>query len=591
MGQNLLLRLLAIGPILLAFPVAVPQSLALDTKQVLILNSYGDTTAPYYRLKEVFRTQLQSQFDAPISFNEVNLGAGLDDFDARKDLITELLRNRYADVPPDIVFATGPVAVSFWNENRESVSRQAPLIALVRAGLLVPEDLQPGDFARFTVFSPHDAVDSILRLRPETSHLVVVYGSSPLERATSARWRAALSTYSEQLNVEYTENMTLQELRAKLSGLPEQSAVLYGMFNVDAAGLVLPADSGLLAIRSDSAVPIFGAIDSQLGEGVVGGRMIPIQKIGLQAAAAGVAILSGEPVGNSWKVVDLSVPTYDWRELVRWDIASERLPTGSEIRYRPSSLWDRYAAWIVWVTAVVAVQSLLIISLLVQRRHRHAAELAQAKLSGQLITAHEDERKIIARELHDDLSQRLARLAIDAGVIKQDQNTKTLDEGLENLREELARVSEDVHDMSYRLHPSVVEDLGISTALRTEIQRSQKYADISITERIGETHGQIPNAAALCVYRVVQEALSNAIRHAQADNIEIVFEQDGQILKLQVNDDGRGFDTTRGTPSGGIGLSSMRERVRLLNGILHIRSRPGSGTSVSAEVPLTRDYP
>jgi signal transduction histidine kinase len=226
-----------------------------------------------------------------------------------------------------------------------------------------------------------------------------------------------------------------------------------------------------------------------------------------------------------------------------------------------------------------------------QRRRRHSAELAQEKLSGQLINAYEDERRAIARELHDDLSQRLARLAIDAGLIRHDPNSDALDDEFKNLREELARISEDVHDMSYRLHPSIVEDLGISTALRTECQRVRKYADVPIKEHIGEMHGRIPKKVALCAFRVVQEALNNAVRHARADNIEIVLEKDGETLRLEVSDDGRGFDGAQVTSGGGIGLLSMRERVGLLDGKLSIQSAPGAGTTVSAVVPLTGDDP
>jgi signal transduction histidine kinase len=217
--------------------------------------------------------------------------------------------------------------------------------------------------------------------------------------------------------------------------------------------------------------------------------------------------------------------------------------------------------------------------------------VAQKKLSGQLITAHEDERRAIARELHDDLSQRLARLAIDAGLIGQDSISDAADDEFKELREELARVSEDVHDMSYRLHPSLVEDLGISTALRTECQRVRRYCDVQIKEHIDEIRERIPNPAALCAYRVIQEALNNAVRHAKADSIEITLEKDGQTLKLEVSDDGIGFDKARAKSSEHIGLSSMRERVRLLDGKLRIRSEPGAGTTVSAVVPLNGENP
>ncbi|MGI9202950.1 MAG: ATP-binding protein [Woeseiaceae bacterium] len=588
MARNLCnLRVVAIASVLLVLPGANLLSQTADTTQILILNSYDGSSAPYYPLKEAFSTELERQFKGRISFYEANLDAGVDDFDVRKSLVAGLLQNRYSEVPPDIVVAVGPPAVRFWLDYRDLISGSTPFIAFSRGGLFSPEDLRPGDIGRFSRFSFSDSVEEILRLRPETSHIMMVYGSSPLERLSATRLRSNLDAYPEQLTFEFTSDMTMHEVEIRLGQLPKTSAIIFGIFNVDAAGVHFPADSGLAAIRSASPVPMFGALDSQLGAGIVGGRVIPLQRIGFEAASSAVAILNGTQVPEPWKSFDSSTPVYDWRELERWGIDTDRLPPGSEVRFRPLSLWDQYAAWIVLATTLVVVQGLLIVALLTQRRHRHTAELARAQLSGQLINAHEDERRSIARELHDDLSQRLARLAIDAGVIRQDQSTDTLDGELENLRDDLARVSEDVHDMSYRLHPSLVEDLGITTALRAECQRVRKYADVPIKENIGETHGRILKDAALCAYRVIQEALNNAVRHARANSIEVLFEKEGQVLKLEVSDDGCGFDKAQVKTGGSIGLSSMRERVQLLDGTFSIRSVPGSGTTVSAIVPLT----
>lgn len=582
---------LAIASILLLLFGTDLRSQTADPRQVLILNTYDGTSAPFGFPKDVFRAELQRQFVEPIAFNEMNLDARTDEFNESDGLLAELLRNRYADAPPDIVFAVGPPGIRFWLDHRDSIAGQAPLIALTRDGLFSPQDLRPGDIGRFTRFSFADAIDDILQIRPGTSHVVMVFGSSPYERAIAAQAKRELGASSERLRFEYTTDMTLHEMQVRLRELSEESVVCFGVLNIDAAGVILPQDSGLAVVRSASPVPVFGVLEDQVGQGIVGGRLIRLQEIGLDAAASGAAIIRGEPVRDAWKVFELSTPVYDWRELDRWGIDIDLLPAGSEIRHRQPTLWDQYAAWIVLVAAVITLQSLLITSLMTQRRRRYSAELAQKKLSGKLITAYEDERGAIARELHDDLSQRLARLSIDAGLIGRGSISDATDEELISLREELASVSEDVHDMSYRLHPSLVEDLGISTALRTECQRVQKYADVRIKAHIGESHGQIPKNVALCAYRVVQEALNNAVRHARADSIEIVFEKEDQVLKLEISDNGCGFDTNQMTSSQGIGLSSMQERVRLLGGTLSIQSSPGAGTTVSAVVPLTGDKP
>jgi signal transduction histidine kinase len=577
------LSVLAIASILLVVPATnlLSQPVA---RNVLILNTYDGGQELFSRVTEDFRSTLQRQFSEPIAFYSLNLDARWAE-PKREELAAQLLRDHYADRPPDMVFTVGFPPIRFWNKYRDSISVQAPLIALAQEGVVSPELLRSGDIARITRLSFSAVVDNLLLLRPGTSHVVMVFGSTPLERAAAAQAKQELEAYSEQLSIEFTNDMTQSELQAKLGGLSEESAVYYGLFVTDADG-VNPYDSGLSLTRLASAVPIFGTFDHQLGEGIVGGRLVQLQQISVDAAEAGAAILRGEAVGETWKLFELGTPVYDWRELNRWGIDIDRIPVGSEIRYRPPSLWDQYSAWIILAIAVVIAQGLLIVTLLTQRRLRHAAELAQKKLSGKLINAYEDERRSIARELHDDLSHRLARLAIDAGLIGRNPDSDALDQELKNLRQELATASEAVHDISYRLHPSLVEDLGISTALRTEYERVQKYTDASIELQIGEIPERIPRDAALCAYRVIQEALNNAVRHAEADNIEILLDKDGQTLKLKVSDDGRGFIEARAKSKVSLGLSSMRERVLMMDGTLRIRSTPGTGTTISAVVPI-----
>jgi len=583
-----LLRVLVIAPILLLAPATNVLSQATESRQVLILNTYNEGAGVFGRVNESFRKALERHYGGPIAFYSLNLDDQWGEPNVREELVAQLLRDHFADRPPDLVFAVGYPPIRFWINYRDSIPGQAPLIALNREGLFSPEDLRSGDVTRITRFSFSDKVDDFLRLRPRTSHLVVVFGSTPLERAAAAQAERELAAYSEQLSIEFTNDMTLHELQGRLEGLSEESAVYFGLLITDAAG-VSPQDSGLSFTRLASAAPIFGAFDYHLGQGIVGGRLMQLKQLTVDAAKAGAAILRGEAVDDAWKIFELGTPVYDWRELNRWGIDIDRLPAGSEIRYRPPSLWEQYANWIILTAAVVVLQGLLIVALAIQRRHRHAAELGQKKLSIKLIDAYEDERRKIAGELHDDLSHRLARLAIDAGMIGHDSNSGALDQELKNLREDLARVSEDVHDISYRLHPSLVEDLGISTALQAECQRVRKYTDVTIKEQLGEIPQRIPKNAALCAYRVIQEAQNNAVRHAGADNIEIALEKDGQTLKLKVSDDGRGFDEARVAANGSIGLSSMRERVEAMGGTLSIQSTPGAGTTVSAVVPLTGD--
>jgi signal transduction histidine kinase len=221
----------------------------------------------------------------------------------------------------------------------------------------------------------------------------------------------------------------------------------------------------------------------------------------------------------------------------------------------------------------------------VLRESRAALEVSHREiqqLAGSLLTAHEDERRHLARELHDDLTQRLARLAIDAGRM---ESAADAPEGVRLLREDLVRLSEDVHALSYRLHPSVLDDLGLVEALRAECDRVAHTGELRVDVEASAVPAALPAEASLCLFRVAQEALSNAARHAHASAVTVLLSSQNSGLRLAVSDNGSGFDPERSRDHASLGLASMRERVRLLQGELDIESTPGRGTTVVAWVP------
>jgi signal transduction histidine kinase len=252
------------------------------------------------------------------------------------------------------------------------------------------------------------------------------------------------------------------------------------------------------------------------------------------------------------------------------------------VRFRPPSIWEEHRLLILSGVVVVLIQAMLITALLFQSTRRRRAEKDALGLSGRLLTAHEDERRRLARELHDDLTQRLARLAIDAGRM---EHAAAAPDGLRPLREGLVRLSEDVHALSYRLHPSVLDDLGLVEALRAECDRVARHGDLRVDVDAKEMPPALPSETSLCLFRVAQEALSNAVRHARASAVTVLLSPSGKGLQLAVSDNGSGFDPGRSRTRASLGLASMRERVRQLHGELDIESTPGRGTTVVAWVP------
>ena len=552
---------------------------------VLILQSLDSQSSPYDEPTRVFRLKLQEKYNQPVSFAEVGLEARWGGRRDREPYQLQLLRNRFASQPPDIVAAIGPSAIDFWQRYRDEVSSKVPSIFAARETMITPEMLRPGDAGIASQFSFTHVVDDILDLLPQTNHVVVVFGASELERALTAAAKQNLARYGDRIRFTYTSDMRVSEIENLVSQLPENSAVWVGIFTIDAGALILPFDSGIRRLIDASSAPVFGVFDHELGDGIVGGRLIPTRRMGELMANAAYRQFSGELVQPDFHLVPLSDPVYDWRALERWNIDARRLPAGSHILFRPEQVWSEYGPWLLLIAAALVAQTALIAALLINRRRRRQAENASTRLSGRLISAHEEERWRIARELHDDLSQRLAGLAIDAGFLARGPGTKGYDDALANMHPELIRISKDVHDMSYRLHPSMVGDLGLATALKTEIERIRRRTGCSVELDIQGLHDTLSGELAMCLYRIAQEALNNAIKYAKAHAIRITLLCEKDWVVLEISDDGQGFDVRELERETGIGVSGMRERARLAGGSLELKSSHGSGTTVIARVP------
>jgi signal transduction histidine kinase len=226
-----------------------------------------------------------------------------------------------------------------------------------------------------------------------------------------------------------------------------------------------------------------------------------------------------------------------------------------------------------------------------QIARRDRVEEARMELRRRLVRAQEDEHRRIARELHDDLTQRLAVLAIDAGKLEQSAGGGAdLAERARDMRAQLVALSESVHSLSRQLHPSILDDLGLGDALRSECLSLSRRDGIAVKFYIRNVPTGLPRDVALCFYRVAQEALRNVARHARCPHASVGLVGTERQLVLCVRDRGVGFDLA-GTGKAGLGLESIRERARLIGARLTVRSRPWAGTRITLRVALSRRSP
>jgi len=222
-----------------------------------------------------------------------------------------------------------------------------------------------------------------------------------------------------------------------------------------------------------------------------------------------------------------------------------------------------------------------------QENERARGELKE--LSARLVSAQEEERRAISRELHDEVGQSLSALLMEAGNaaarVPADSapDLKEIRRHVDSIRK-LAEASVNViRNMTLLLRPSMLDDFGLAPALEWQAREVSKRTGLRVHVAAEESVGDLPDALKTCIYRVVQEALHNCARHSQARAVKVVVEQESSKIVLTVEDDGRGFDTRRVR---GLGLVGMEERVNHLGGVFHVRSRPGAGTKIAVELPI-----
>lgn len=218
---------------------------------------------------------------------------------------------------------------------------------------------------------------------------------------------------------------------------------------------------------------------------------------------------------------------------------------------------------------------------------KHEAQLIN--LTTKLLQAQDEERQRIARELHDDVTQRLAVLAVEISALTRSDSSEASRQGhIEHLRKAAAQLAEDVHNFAYRLHPSLLEHLGLEAAIRDQVDDFIRRTGLKVQYMQRKVPQSLPLSVATCLYRVTQESLQNVLKHAEASDVLIRLLGTATGVGVCIRDNGKGFiHEPAGSASRGLGLISMEERVRLFNGTFRIRTCIGKGTEIHAWVPCS----
>ena len=574
--------------LLLHSPAAAGQVKQL--RRVLIFHQTG----AYEPLADYVDRGIRAAFDSSpyrIEFHREFMEPTFFPDSSERQLIRASYAKKYENHRPDLIITVGPDPLQFMIETH---SKSFPGVPIV---FCLPDRI-PGGFPAASDFTgvagdiaPAETLAAALRLRPGTKHVVVIVGMGSLDLDRKAAIKNQLKSYEDRLDISYLTGLTEPDLVERVKHLPSDTIILLHGLGLDAAGnLFTTAESGAI-VAANANAPVFSLIDRSLSHGEVGGDVSDAVEQGRIAGGMALRILNGERPQEIPVVKDVTTYMFDWRALKHWGMKESDLPPGSTVLFREPSLWERGKKILISGLVIIVLLAALTAYLLYSRTQLTLARDTQVRLSGLLIGAQERERSRLAAELHDDFSQRMALLVFGLRDAQETLSTSSngLDQKLEKLKETVRELGDDLHAVSHRLHSATLDKLGLVSGLRAMCRELSGGQRIQIAFLSEDVPVHISRDVALCIFRIVQEALQNLTKHSGAEKAEVRLRKSNEKLFLSVCDEGKGFDAKEMSNKLGLGIGSMQARARLLGGEFEIHSEPGKGTRIEVWVPLLLD--
>lgn len=581
-----------------------PSSAEEAAKHILILHSYNYTFPATSMASDAARKRLLERLPQKIELDAEYLDLARFAEPGHEALMANFLRERYANRRPDVVMVIGGDALPFVIKHRDDFAPRVPVVFLGVSRHGYAAARPPSDVTGHVLdleLNLNETITLAERLQPDARHLFVIAGSGFIDRRWQPIARRVVEARERKLETTYLFDLPYDELIAKVSRLPKGSIlILLSVFRDGNGRTLMPSEVAASLINS-SSVPIYAPYPYPV-RGFIGGFSESYEAMGRTAADITLEILAGrDPASISPQASSEVTYRVDYEAMQRWGLNESNLPPGTAVLFKEPGVWELYRWYIVAAISLIALQSILITALFVQRARRWTAEMDNRRkegalrvsyeqlrhLAGRLINAQDEERRRIARELHDDVGQRVASLSIGLSSLRRHlPDTPELTKAeLSRLQQVTVNLAEDMRDLSHDLHHGVLEYAGLPEALRERCEEITRASNTSIDLHVAEGWTEVTDDVKLCLYRVAQEALRNIAKHAHARTGRISVACENGRVVMEIADDGDGFDANGSGRHCGLGLLSMRERVRMLGGTLEITSAPKAGTVATVCIP------
>ena len=567
-------------------------------RTVLTIHSGAEEFPANPILDAAVRERLLAGSDVPVDYFAEYLEADLLPDEEALLAFKDYVKRKYHGRRIDLVIAMTDTSLQFVLHHRGELFPDAPVIFF---GVAVPDETirsMGGGITGIRIGNVYaDTLRLALALHPSTERVFVV--AKRQDNQTPESVRAEFRGFSDQVTITYVTEETVPLLLSTVRMIPQGSVILYIWHAQRESGGGMYSNAVARLVANAAKVPVYGTSDLYIGTGVVGGVMRGTRETGTHIGDLALRVLAGTRPQDIPIETARVMTVIDWRQVQRWGIDPSRLPPGSQIENREPSVWERYRLYIIGAVMAleIVVQAALIAGLIIQRARRRKAEQQARRseaalhtsydrirnLGWRLLKAQEEERSRIARELHDDISQQLAVLTIELKLLRRAAHGLDETAAAEALKR-AEEIGTSVHDLSHRLHPARLRVLGLVEAL-DGLKRELAQPGVTITFAHQGIPTTLPPDLTLCLFRIVQEGLQNALKHGKARNVSIDLSGVPDGIALIIVDDGVGFDVDAAWRTG-LGLISVNERVEAIGGTFELHSSPGAGTRLEVRVPV-----
>jgi signal transduction histidine kinase/ABC-type uncharacterized transport system substrate-binding protein len=569
-------------------------------KRVLMLYGHDSNAPGVVAFSDELHAIVRSNSPARVVFYDELLDLERFPENAGSEHLVNYIVEKYRGVNIDAILTDGTRALKFAIEQVGAHFPNVPIVYGLAFEPVVDFSALPKNVTgRHHLLPFAETLKLAHGLQPDAERVVIIAGTSDSDSLLLANAVRDLTPLVGTMQLVVWQDWTYSSLLQKMHTLPPRSITILSSFNRDQSGLEFNSGDLIASVTRLASAPVYGIVRNWVGDGIVGGATMDFGDDGMRTGQLLLKVLKRESGKSPLPPSEIAQPVQlvDARALDRWGLSESKVSPDTEVLFRMPTVWDRFKGYILAALALLMVQSVLIAGLLIHRARRHRAEVELFRsqdslrasyervrdLGSRLLQAQEIERSRIARDLHDDIGQQVAILSMDLAQVRGASDPGEINRLAVQAYTRNLEIARSLRDLSHSLHPARLRMFGLVATVETLcLELSQSGIAIAFTHN--NVPSTMPDDVTLCFFRVVQEALQNAIKYSRASEVTVHLAGSSGGLNLSVVDNGVGFDV-EATWANGLGIVSMKERLEAIGGFLKIRSGSGCGTRLEATVP------